>query len=92
MKIERLDTLSHTLRVDPATSTEHQQTRKVEQVKPVERADKVDLRVDGHQLRFGVDQETHKPVVRVVNEETGEIIDQIPRESWSPFPPSNEMA
>jgi FlaG protein len=36
---------------------------------------------DEHQLLFARDRETHRPVIRIVNRETGETIDQIPPET-----------
>ena len=87
MKIEPLDMVNRVFPVEPSRV---QQVKEVvdNQVKPVEKADQPALRTDGNELQGGVDQETHKPVIRIVDRDTEDVIDQIPRESWRPWPPS----
>ena len=87
MKIEPLDMVNRVFPVEPSRA---QQVKEVadDQVKPVEKPSQSEFQTEGNELRGGVDQETRKPVIRVVDRDTEDIIDQIPRESWRPWPPS----
>ncbi|MBY0505108.1 MAG: flagellar protein FlaG [Bryobacteraceae bacterium] len=49
----------------------------LESVKTLEKAR---VAGDGNELRLALDRETKRPVVRIVNRETGELIQQFPTE------------
>ena len=42
--------------------------------------EKAQVAGDGNELRLALDRETKRPVVRIVNRETGELIQQFPTE------------
>jgi uncharacterized FlaG/YvyC family protein len=87
MKIEPQDTVNRVFPIEPPQA--HQPKPETEsKVKPVAKTNQAELQADGSELRFGTDQETREPVIRIVDRETEEIIDQIPRGSWRPWPPS----
>ena len=46
----------------------------------VKELDKAKVAGDGNELRLALDRETKRPVVRIVNRETGELIQQFPTE------------
>jgi uncharacterized FlaG/YvyC family protein len=87
MKIESLDTVNRVFPVEPSRV---QPVKDIvqEQVKPVAKSAQPELHTDSNELRLGTDQETHEPVIRVVDSNTEDIIDQIPRGSWRPWPPT----
>ena len=51
-----------------------------ELVQAVRQLEKTDLAGEGNELRLAFDRETKRPVVRIVNRETGELIQQFPTE------------
>ena len=51
-----------------------------ELVQAVQELEKAALAGDGNELRLALDRETKRPVVRIVNRETGELIQQFPTE------------
>jgi uncharacterized FlaG/YvyC family protein len=89
MKIEPLDTVNRVFPVEPAR-VQQPKEHVEEQVKPVAKSAQPELHTDGNELRFGMDEETREPVIRVVDRDTEDIIDQIPRGSWRPWPPTKK--
>jgi uncharacterized FlaG/YvyC family protein len=86
VKIEPNDTLARVYPVEvPKPQPEQDRDQ---QVQPIEESAKSELQPDGAELRFTTDRETRRPVIRVVDRETEDVIEQIPRESWRPWPPS----
>ena len=51
-----------------------------ELVQAVKQLEKAQIVGDGNELRLAMDRETKRPVVRIVNRETGELIQQFPTE------------
>ena len=51
-----------------------------ELVQAVKELQKANIPGDGNELRLALDRETKRPVVRIVNRETGELIQQFPTE------------
>jgi uncharacterized FlaG/YvyC family protein len=51
-----------------------------EVVKAVRELEKTPIAGDGNELRLALDRDTKRPVVRIVNRETGELIQQFPTE------------
>ena len=51
-----------------------------ELVKAVKELEQSAVAGDGNELRLALDRETKRPVVRIVNRETGELIRQFPTE------------
>ncbi len=51
-----------------------------ELVKAVRELEKTPIAGEGNELRLALDRETKRPVVRIVNRETGELIQQFPTE------------
>lgn len=51
-----------------------------ELVQAVRQLEKAQIVGDGNELRLAMDRETKRPVVRIVNRETGELIQQFPTE------------
>ena len=51
-----------------------------ELVQAVKELEKAAVAGDGNELRLALDRETKRPVVRIVNRETGELIQQFPTE------------
>ena len=51
-----------------------------ELVQAVKELEKANIPGDGNELRLALDRETKRPVVRIVNRETGELIQQFPTE------------
>ena len=49
-------------------------------VQAVRELEKAEVVGDGNELRLALDRETKRPVVRIVNRETGELIRQFPTE------------
>jgi uncharacterized FlaG/YvyC family protein len=87
MKIEAQDTTNRVFPLEWTRIQAEDTKRESEKVKPVEKSAQPELAAEGNELRFGNDAQTGRPVIRVVDRETKDIIDQIPRESWNPWPP-----
>ena len=51
-----------------------------ELVQAVREIEKTKLPGDGNEMRIALDRDTKRPVVRIVNRETGELIQQFPTE------------
>ncbi len=51
-----------------------------ELLQAVKELEKAAVAGDGNELRLALDRETKRPVVRIVNRETGELIQQFPTE------------
>lgn len=51
-----------------------------ELLQSVKELEKANVAGDGNELRLALDRETKRPVVRIVNRETGELIQQFPTE------------
>ena len=49
-------------------------------VTAIQGLNKSELMGEQHSLAFKRDPETHRPVIQILNRETGEVIDQIPPE------------
>jgi uncharacterized FlaG/YvyC family protein len=43
---------------------------------------KSELMGEGRQVSFARDPDTHKPVIQIIDESTGEVLDQLPPESF----------
>jgi len=63
------DAVDRTLKgADPTTQIIH----------AVRQLNKAEFMGDSHELKFMRDEETQRPVVKIVNRETGEVIDEVP--------------
>jgi uncharacterized FlaG/YvyC family protein len=50
-------------------------------VSAVHEVNKSELMGEGRQLAFGRDPQTRRPVIQIIDQSTGEVIDQIPSET-----------
>jgi uncharacterized FlaG/YvyC family protein len=51
-----------------------------ELLQAVKQLEKTSIAGEGNEIRLALDRETRRPVVRIVNRETGELIQQFPTE------------
>ena len=75
--------VSHAAQAPPAASGDASSTWLVENremIRSIKDIDVPELFGEGRELTFAVDRDTQRPVVRVVNSQTGEVIWQSPPE------------
>jgi uncharacterized FlaG/YvyC family protein len=67
--IGAFDAVDRTLKApDPTTQIIH----------AIRQLNKAEFMGDGRELKFTRDEETQRPVIKIVNRETGEVIDEVP--------------
>ena len=80
MEIPRVDSIGASTAVN--TPTKNQKDVPVrEVVTAVHELNKSELMGEGRQLTFTRDPETRRPVIQIIDQSTGEVIDQIPSET-----------
>lgn len=81
MEIRRIDTMPELTAVSPVTPlTPQMRAEQVELVRAVESINRAELLGQRSELTISVDRETRRPVVKIVDRETKEVIQQIPPE------------
>jgi uncharacterized FlaG/YvyC family protein len=79
MDVSKIDSVGASSLVNSVTpSTDNIAARQV--VAAVHEVNKSDLMGDGRQLTFARDPQTRRQVIQIVDQSTGDIIDQIPPE------------
>ena len=80
MEIPRSDSMSVGAAVSPTLSNPRDMPVR-EVVTAVHEVNKSELMGEGRQLTFTRDPETRRPVIQIVDQNTGEVLDQIPSET-----------
>jgi len=81
MDIPRVDSMGVSTSVSAPTPTNENDVPVRQLVTAVHEINKSELMGEGRQLTFTRDPETRKPVIQIVDQSTGEILDQIPPET-----------
>jgi uncharacterized FlaG/YvyC family protein len=83
MEIPRVDSVGGSAAVStPTPSNQNQKDVPVRQiVTAVNELNKSELMGQGRQLSFTRDPETRRPVIQIIDQSTGDVIDQIPSEA-----------
>lgn len=81
MEIPRVDSMGASTAVSSPTPTNERDTPVREVVTAVHEVNKSELMGEGRQLNFTRDPETRRPVIQIVDQNTGEVLDQIPSET-----------
>jgi uncharacterized FlaG/YvyC family protein len=80
MEIPRVDSLGTSTAVNMPTSTNDKDVPVRQMISAVNEVNKSELMGEGRQLTFTRDPETRRPVIQIVDQSTGDVIDQIPSE------------
>lgn len=81
MDIPRVDSMGVSTAVSVPTPTNDNDVPVRQLVTAVNQVNKSELMGDGRQLTFTRDPDTRKPVIQIVDQSTGEVLDQIPPET-----------
>jgi flagellar protein FlaG len=81
MDIPRVDSIGASTAVHTPTPTNEKDVPARNVVTAVHEVNKSELMGEGRQLTFSRDPETRRPVIQIVDQSTGEVIDQIPSET-----------
>jgi flagellar protein FlaG len=81
MEIPRVDSIGASTAVHTPTSTSEKDAPVREVVAAVHEVNRSELMGEGRQLTFSRDPETRRPVIQIIDQSTGEVIDQIPSET-----------
>ena len=81
MGIGPLNRVMMTQPVDAPATVKDEQTMVRQIITAIRGLNKSELLGQDRTLSFTRDPETHRPVIRILNRETGEVIDQIPAET-----------
>ena len=81
MEIPRVDSIGTSTAVSTPTSSNEKDMPVRELVTAVHELNRSDLMGEGRQLSFTRDPQTRKPVIQIIEQSTGEVIDQIPPET-----------
>jgi flagellar protein FlaG len=78
MEIPRVDSMGVSTAVSSPTPSNERDIPVREVVTAVHEVNKSELMGEGRQLTFTRDPETRRPVIQIVDQNTGEVLDQIP--------------
>ena len=78
MEIPRVDSMGVSTAVSSPTLSNEKDIPVREVVTAVHEVNKSELMGEGRQLTFTRDPETRRPVIQIVDQSTGEVLDQIP--------------
>ena len=78
MEIPRVDSMGVCTAVSSPTPSNERDIPVREVVTSVHEVNKSELMGEGRQLTFTRDPETRRPVIQIVDQNTGEVLDQIP--------------
>jgi len=81
MEIPRVDSVGASTAVNTPTPTNEKDVPLRDVVAAVHELNKSELMGEGKQLTFSRDPATRKPVIQIVDQDTGEVLDQIPSET-----------
>jgi uncharacterized FlaG/YvyC family protein len=81
MEIPRVDSVGASNAVSTPTPTNEKDVPVRNVVTAVHELNRSELMGEGRQLTFSRDPTTRKPVIQIVDQSTGEVIDQIPSET-----------
>jgi flagellar protein FlaG len=81
MEIPQLDSIGVSTAVKTPTPTNTKDAPPREIVTAVNEINKSELMGEGRQLSFTRDPDTHRPVIQIIDQSTGEVVDQIPSET-----------
>ena len=81
MEIPRVDSMGVSTAVSSPTPGNEKDVPVREVVTAVNEINKSELMGQGRQLTFTRDPETRRPVIQIVDQDTGEVLDQIPSET-----------
>jgi uncharacterized FlaG/YvyC family protein len=81
MEIPRVDSNGTSAAVSAPTPSNDKDTPVREVVTAVHELNRSDLMGEGRQLSFTRDPQTRKPVIQIIDQSSGEVIDQIPPET-----------
>ena len=82
MEIPRVDSIGASTAVNtPTTPSSDKDVPVREVVTAVHEVNKSELMGEGRQLTFTRDPETRRPVIQIIDQSTGDVIDQIPAET-----------
>jgi hypothetical protein len=87
MKIEPQDAINRVFPAEPAPAPLHRSEQDCV-VQPVAKTCQPELQAEAKQVRRGMGRKPHKPAIRAFEGEMEDVIDQIPRDSPNPWPPS----
>jgi len=81
MEIPRVDSVGASTAVSTPTASTEKDVPVREVVTAVHEVNRSELMGEGRQLSFSRDPETRRPVIQIIDQSTGEVIDQIPSET-----------
>lgn len=81
MEIPRVDSIGASTAVSTPTPSNENDMAVREVVTAVHEVNKSELMGEGRQLKFSRDPDTHRPVIQIIDQSTGDVIDQIPPET-----------
>jgi uncharacterized FlaG/YvyC family protein len=81
MDIPRFDSIGTNAWVSIPTPTNENEMAVREVVTAVHEVNKSELMGEGRQLTFSRDPQTRRPVIQIIDQSTGDVIDQIPPET-----------
>ena len=81
MDIPRVDSMGVSTAVSAPSPTNENDVPVRQLVTAVNEINKSELMGEGRQLTFTRDPATRKPVIQIVDQDTGEVLDQIPPET-----------
>jgi uncharacterized FlaG/YvyC family protein len=81
MEIPRVDSAGISTAINTPTPTNEKDIPVRQVVTAVHEVNRSELMGQGRQLTFSRDPETRRPVIQIIDQSTGEVIDQIPSET-----------
>lgn len=81
MEIPRVDSIGASSAVNTPTPASEKDVPVRDVVTAVHELNRSELMGEGRQLAFTRDPETRRPVIQIIDQGTGEVIDQIPSET-----------
>jgi flagellar protein FlaG len=81
MEIPRVDSIGASTAVNTPSPSSEKDVPVREVVAAVHEVNRSELMGEGRQLTFSRDPETRRPVIQIIDQSTGEVIDQIPSET-----------
>jgi flagellar protein FlaG len=81
MEIPRVDSIGASTAVSSPTPSNEKDVPVREVVAAVHEVNRSELMGEGRQLTFSRDPETRRPVIQIIDQSTGEVIDQIPSQT-----------
>ena len=81
MEIPRVDSIGASSAVSTPTPANESDMAVREVVTAVHEVNKSELMGEGRQLTFSRDPQTRRPVIQIIDQSTGAVIDQIPPET-----------